>query len=125
MAQVSVSINGRTFRMACDEGEQERLVGLAHRFDAAIETLRRQFGEIGDQRLTVMAGVMVVDQLSESERRIALLEQEVSALRQTASSVGERRHEVEDGIALRLDQAAERLEQLADSLLDPIRAENE
>lgn len=125
MAQVSVSINGRTFRMACDEGEQDRLIALARRFDGAIETLRRQFGEIGDQRLTVMAGVMVVDQLSDMERRMAALEQEVSALRQTASSVGERRSEVEDGIALRLDQAAERLEMLADSLLDPIRAENE
>ncbi|MGH2340762.1 cell division protein ZapA [Segnochrobactraceae bacterium EtOH-i3] len=125
MAQVTVSINGRTFRMACDEGEQERLMGLARRFDGAIETLRRQFGEIGDQRLTVMAGVMVVDQLNEAERRIAFLEQEVDTLRHAASSSGERRHEVEDGIALRLDQAAERLELLADSLMDPIRAENE
>lgn len=125
MAQVTVSINGRTFRMACDEGEQERLMGLARRFDTAIETLRRQFGEIGDQRLTVMAGVMVVDQLNEAERRIAFLEQEVDTLRHAASSSGERRHEVEDGIALRLDQAAERLELLADSLMDPIRAENE
>ena len=125
MAQVTVSINGRTFRMACDEGEQERLMGLARRFDGAIETLRRQFGEIGDQRLTVMAGVMVVDQLNEAERRIAFLEQEVDTLRHAASSSGERRHEVEDGIALRRDQAADRLELLADSLLDPIRAENE
>ncbi len=125
MAQVNVSINGRTFRMACDTGEEERLVGLARRFDTAIDTLRRQFGEIGDQRLVVMAGVMVVDQLSEAERRIAVMEAEIASLRANASHVGERRHEVEEGIALRLDQAAERLEMLADSLMDPIRAEGE
>ena len=58
MAQITVTINGKSFRMACDDGEEERLMGLAARFDGWINDLRGAFGEIGDQRLTVMAGIM-------------------------------------------------------------------
>jgi cell division protein ZapA len=116
MPQVTVTINGRAYRMACDEGEQDRLVGLARRFDGAIATLRESFGEIGDQRLEVMAGILVTDQLSEAERRLAGLGAELEALRQARASVDTRSEELEDDVARRLDAAAERIEALARDL---------
>ena len=78
MAQITVTINGKSFRMACDDGEEERLMGLAARFDGWINDLRGAFGEIGDQRLTVMAGIMAADQLSELERKVARLEEQLA-----------------------------------------------
>jgi cell division protein ZapA len=74
MAQVAVSINGKTFRMACEDGEEDHLLGLANRLDAMIGELREAFGEIGDQRLTVMSAIMALDQLHEAERRVDELE---------------------------------------------------
>ena len=65
MAQVTVTIDGKAYRMACDEGQEEHLIGLAQRFDRYVSHLKDSFGEIGDQRLTVMAGIMVMDELSE------------------------------------------------------------
>ena len=54
MPQVAVQINGKTYRMACDEGQEAHLLDLAQRFNKTIDSLRGSFGEIGDQRLTVV-----------------------------------------------------------------------
>ena len=74
MAQVTVTIAGRVYRMACTDGEQPHIESLARIVDAKIESLRTSFGEIGDQRITVMAALTFADELSEAKRRIAELE---------------------------------------------------
>ncbi|MGR6468020.1 cell division protein ZapA [Rhizobium sp. PAMB 3182] len=87
MAQVTVTIDGKAYRMACEEGQEEHLTGLAGKFDRYVSHLRDQFGEIGDLRLTVMAGIMVMDELSEVSRRLEKLEAEslsLKSVRETA-----------------------------------------
>jgi len=74
MAQVSVNIGGRVYRMACDDGQEQHLMRLARELDEKLVQLREAFGEIGDTRLTVMAAIMVADELSEARRRIHALE---------------------------------------------------
>src|SRR5258708_23589910 len=69
MGQVSVTINGRQYRMACDDGQEDHLTRLAEDLDQRIEQLRTDFGEIGDMRLTVMAALIVADELSEQGDR--------------------------------------------------------
>lgn len=123
MAQISVTINGRAFRMACDDGEEERLIGLAGRFDSCIEDLRRSFGEIGDQRLTVMAGIMVVDELSEMEKKIRHLEQELANAREARMQALEHLNRSEASVVARIDEAARRIENLADGLTRSLREE--
>src|SRR5215469_11193719 len=78
--QVSVTIAGHVYRMACAEGEEARLQGLARQIDERIETLRRNFGEIGDQRLVIMAAITVADDLAEARGRITALEEEMAGL---------------------------------------------
>ncbi len=90
MAQITVEINDRSFRMACDDGEEDRLIGLAKRFDDNINSLRENFGEIGDQRLTVMAGIMVTDHLAEVERKLKAAEARIEELGKAEASVEER-----------------------------------
>ena len=116
MAQVTVTINGRNYRMACDDGEEDRLLGLADRFNETIGQLKGGFGEIGDQRLTVMAGIMMVDQLSEAERRIKGLEGELASLRESRAATVDRFEESESTIVARVEEAAGRIEELAQSL---------
>ncbi|MGG7516636.1 cell division protein ZapA [Allorhizobium undicola] len=74
MAQVTVSIDGKAYRMACEEGQEAHLIELATQFDRYVGHLKGQFGEIGDLRLTVMAGIMVMDEMMELRRRLAGLE---------------------------------------------------
>lgn len=116
MAQVSVTINGRVYRMACDDGQEEYLTRLARDLDARIGKLRDSFGEIGDTRLTVMAALMVADELSESRRKIKSCEQEIEGLKETRNAAGERAEANERAVAGAIEDMAERIEQLAHSL---------
>ena len=70
MPQVSVTINGRQFRMACEDGEEAHLLRLAEDIDQRIARLRERFGEIGDTRLTVMAALTLADELRGQPRTI-------------------------------------------------------
>jgi cell division protein ZapA len=117
MPEVNVEINGRKYRMACEEGQQKHLIGLAERFDAHVEQLKGAVGEIGDTRLTVMAGIAVVDELAEAERRIKALESEVVVLTRAGQEVAAEIEALEEKFAGKLVDAAKALEGVA-SVLD-------
>jgi cell division protein ZapA len=116
MAQVSVTINGRVYRMACDDGQEDHLSRLARDLDSRIARLRESFGEIGDTRLTVMAALMVADEWVEAKRRIKACEQEIEELKESRLAIGDRVEANERVIADAIGDAAERIEQLAHSL---------
>lgn len=113
MPQVNVEINGRRYRMACEEGQEEHLLALASRFNGEIEALKDAIGEIGDGRLTVMAGIAVLDQLGEAERRIGALEKKVAELTAAGEALSEDMERLERGFADRIGEAALRLEAFA------------
>ena len=116
MAQVNVTIGGRVYRMACDDGQEEHLMRLARDLDQKLAQLREAFGEIGDTRLTVMAAIMVADELSEARRRIRTLEQEIEGLQETRLASADRIEAVERAGAQTIEKAAERIERLAHAL---------
>lgn len=116
MAQVTVTIDGKNYRMACDAGQEEHLAGLAGRFDRYVSHLKGSFGEIGDLRLTVMAGIMVMDELSEVQKRLAGLEEEVAALRRSRDAALAQAGQEDASMAAALSGLAERMEVLAEKL---------
>lgn len=116
MPEVNVEINGRKYRMACEEGQQKHLIGLAERFNAQVEGLKGAVGEIGDNRLTVMAGIAVVDELAEAERRIKELEREVTVLTRAGQEVAAEIETLEAKFAAKLSDAARALESVAGAL---------
>ena len=113
MPEVNVEINGRKYRMACEEGQQKHLIGLAERFNAQVEGLKGAVGEIGDNRLTVMAGIAVVDELAEAERRIKALEDEVLMLTRAGQEVAAEIEALESKFADKFNSAAQTLESVA------------
>ena len=116
MAQVNVTIGGRVYRMACDDGQEDHLMRLARDLDQKFAHLREAFGEIGDTRLAVMAAIMVADELSEARRRIRALEQEVEGLQETRLAAADRIEAAERMGAQSIEKAAERIERLAHAL---------
>jgi cell division protein ZapA len=113
MPEVNVEINGRKYRMACEEGQQKHLIGLAERFNGHVESLKGAVGEIGDNRLTVMAGIAVVDELAEAERKIKALETEVLVLTRAGQEVAAEIETLEAKFAGKLADAAKALEGVA------------
>jgi cell division protein ZapA len=116
VAQVNITIAGKTYRMACDDGQEQHLESLGERLNDIIEQLRARFGEIGDQRLTVMAAITMADQYSESERRLRQLEGDVAGLEEARAAVTERASSAEAGLAQVVEALATRLEAIADRL---------
>jgi cell division protein ZapA len=112
MPQVSVTINGRQFRMACEDGEEEHLTQLAADLDTRISRLRTRFGEIGDTRLTVMAALTLADELSETKEKLQRVEPELATLQNASAVSADRAQETQGAIAAALNAAAERIENL-------------
>ena len=103
MAEVTVTIAGRTYRMACDEGQEAHLTGLGDQIDRKIADIRTSYGDIGDLRLTVMAAIVIADELSAARRQL------------TAMSGGAEDDTAADAAEL-INHLAERLEVLAADL---------
>ncbi len=116
---VNVTINGRQFRMACEEGQEEHLRDLAKRLDQRIEALRGQFGEIGDARLTVMAGLMVADELAEAMRKVKRLEEEIASLQEARVVASDSHNSTQAALIAAFATAAERIEEMAKKLNQP------
>ncbi|MFG1393067.1 cell division protein ZapA [Xanthobacter agilis] len=117
MPHVSVTIAGRQYRMACDEGQEEHLVRLAHDIDSRISQLRTAFGEIGDQRLVVMAAITIADELAEARNRIRALESDIEGQRDARASALERIQASEGDVARTIEEVAERIERLVAQLV--------
>jgi cell division protein ZapA len=110
MSHINVTINGRQYRMACEEGQETRLLQLAEGFEARIGSLRGKFGEIGDARLTVMAALTVSDELIDATQRIRSLEQELEVLRDVRVVAADRARATQVAVANALNAAADRIE---------------
>jgi cell division protein ZapA len=112
MSQVTVTINGRQFRMACEDGQESHLLRLAQDLDQRIEKLRVNFGEIGDTRLTVMAALTVADELADATGKLRRLEEDLTALQDARVASAERSEATQAAVAAALNSAAERIEQV-------------
>ncbi|TMJ59871.1 MAG: cell division protein ZapA [Alphaproteobacteria bacterium] len=113
---INVALNGRQYRMACEEGQEARLVKLAESLETRIQSLRGRFGEIGDARLTVMAALTVCDELLDAGQRIRNLEDELEALRNVRSAAADRARTTQTAVANALNAAADRIERTAQVL---------
>jgi cell division protein ZapA len=116
MSQVTVTIDGKAYRMACDPGQEEHLQELAGSFDQYVGHLKGSFGEIGDQRITVMAGIMVMDELAELRKRVTGLESEIESLRRTRDEALQRADSTDGQLMERLSAVAGKIEAVAAKL---------
>ena len=62
MPQVSITINGRAYPVACDEGEEDRIRDLARLIDSKVAGFARQVGQAGEARLLVLAALVLADE---------------------------------------------------------------
>ena len=118
MAQVTVTIDGKAYRMACEAGQETHLEGLAQGFDRYVGHLKSQFGEIGDLRLTVMAAIMVMDELSDLQRRLARQEEEIAELKSFRDNVQQSAETTDNAVAGMLAALTSEVRSIAAKLSD-------
>jgi cell division protein ZapA len=116
VGQVTVTIDGKAYRMACDDGQEAHLESLAAYFDGRVQEMRTSFGEIGDMRLTIMAAITASDELMELRTRLAAAEAQL-AKGQDAVAVVQQAHADHDRkTAETVAALAERVERIARGL---------
>ena len=123
-SQVTVTINGRNFRLVCEDGQEEHLAKLAGELDRRIGALRSRFGEIGDTRLTIMAALMIADELSESSSKLSRFEEDLASLNAARIASAEHAKATQAAISAALNSAAERIESLTKRLNQAIAETN-
>jgi cell division protein ZapA len=112
MGQVSVTLNGRTYRLECGEGEETHLIALAEYLSSHVDTMKRKFGQVGDDRLILMASLVVCDELWELRRQMQEMKTAMAEARRDRSVADESAKSAQSDLAARVTAAAERLEML-------------
>ena len=114
MGDVTITLNGRTYRLECGEGEEAHLIALAEYFSGHVETMKKKFGQVGDDRLILMAALMVTDELSELKRQ-------VQELKTTNVELRRDRSVAEDMAVAAIGTASDRLESLNERLAGGVK----
>jgi cell division protein ZapA len=97
MPEVTISIGGRTFEVACHEGEEDYLHAAAKMLDDEARVLSDQVGRMPEARMLLMAGLMLADKtasfedkVGEVKAQLAEREAELEGLRNMAPAEPER-----------------------------------
>lgn len=121
MPDVTISIGGSQFDVACQEGEEHFLHSAAAMLDVEAQTLQSQIRHLTENRMLLMAGLMLADktaglddQLKLAEGRIAELEARLSETAlQGAGAVPEAVRDTMAEIAARAEAIARVVEEKA------------
>ncbi len=103
MAQVDVSVNGQSYRIACEDGQEDRLIDLATMVDEKVLELVNQIGQVGSNRLLVMAALIIADELVD-------LKNEAGSLQEQKDNTNQQ------DTVLALQEITKRIENIADQV---------
>lgn len=70
MAVIDVVVNGRDYKLSCEDGQETRLKRISAYVDRRIQDLIAQHGHIGDNKLMLMTSMMIADELSDAYEEI-------------------------------------------------------
>jgi len=110
---VNVMVNGRAYTIACDQGEEEHLKQLSGVIDAKVKELLGSVGQVGDQRLLLMAALLMADEQHEAVTRLEEIERELTELKRAQEDANGELARAENVAAAALESAAARLEDIA------------
>ncbi|MEM9902796.1 MAG: cell division protein ZapA [Pseudomonadota bacterium] len=79
MPNVSVAIGGKSFTVACRDGEEDYLLTAAAMLDREAVALVDQIGRLDETRMLLMAGLMLADRTAAFEERAKAAESKLAA----------------------------------------------
>ena len=109
MAQINVTVNGRSYNVGCDDGQEKHVGNLAEYVDKRVAELTQSVGQVGETRLLLLAALLIADEMSDLYKRIETLERQAE---QAESAI-------DSAIGAEVAALAERLETVADRLESP------
>ena len=68
MAEVDITINGRSYRISCKDGEEERIRSLSLLINNQVQKLSEKIGQLGEARMILLASLVLLDKSDEVEK---------------------------------------------------------
>ena len=68
MAEVDITINGRSYRISCKDGEEERIRSLSSLINNQVQKLSEKIGQLGEARMILLASLVLLDKSDEVEK---------------------------------------------------------
>ncbi len=61
MANVNIKFNNKDYLLSCDEGQEENLKDLASHLDTKYAELKKNLGNIGENKLLLITAIKIID----------------------------------------------------------------
>jgi cell division protein ZapA len=110
LAQVTIKINGYSYNVGCEDGQESHLQAMATQIETRMDSIKALGGANGEARLLMLAALLMADELHDTKA-------ELEALRSGATRTARPRGEAELG--KRMNKLAQRAEQIAATLERP------
>jgi cell division protein ZapA len=68
MAQITISINSREYTIACEDGQEGRILQLSRMLDEKAKLLGAGANQVSESMLLAMIGLLLADELSELKK---------------------------------------------------------
>ncbi len=112
MGQVSVTINKKTYRMACADGQENRVRELADHFSAHVDRLKASFQRVHDDHLYLMAALVIADEYFEAREELLSILAQLARLGTKDAGSGDNGAKGDKDVARMAGAAAARLNDL-------------
>ena len=116
MPLVNVMVNGRAYTLNCDEGEEQHLKDLAAHINDKVRELLGDVGQVGDQRLLLMAALLIADEHHAALKKLEHSAQELEELKAANSDLGGQLDRSQAAAVDALESATARIEDVAAKL---------
>jgi cell division protein ZapA len=104
MAQVTLDVNGRSYVVGCEDGQEPHLRELAKLLDRHVREVAGDLGQLGETRLFLMGGLLLADELSETKARLSAVQAELGRLQSDHARLESRAVAVLEGAAKRIEK---------------------
>ena len=119
MKTITGLVYGREYTLACDVGQERHLQNLVTQLNQRSGRLEQAIGKLPENLMLLYTALMVADELHESQKEVARLNEELAQARrllETAGSVNSNTHQLEEAVAANLFEVAERMNAVAGKL---------
>jgi cell division protein ZapA len=110
MSQVGVTVNGRPYKITCDDGQEPRIRRLAQYVDGRVAEFVKNIGQAGEARLLLLAALVIADELSDANEALQQERSRARAAETEAADTADAAASGVHGIAQRIEALAARLE---------------
>lgn len=121
MGIVNISVYGRNYQVACDDGQEDHLRELGFEVDERVRLLARSAEGAGEHLLLLLSSLMMSDELRDVKHELKRLRGEIPGMSRPPEAKQEpatqlRLMEMEAAMASTLEEVAQRIERIAEQI---------